>query len=262
MPVACAAPPPPPRRLDLPTVTRRDAALDLGLVVLVGLLIPFGFQLAASLLATEDGPLGALMPVVVIRKGFDALLAVMLVAYLVHRHRLAPTGFGLQLDRWGVQVLWTFPILVAIYLVLLVSLLVMGFLLVLFPQLQQDVVQRTEFIEAMPLNNLTQTLLLLVPVAIHEEVLFRGLLIPYLRRVGCAWWLAVLAPTAVFALLHFNQGWLAVLPIFGVGAVLGTFFVLSRSLTAVILAHFLFNLLQFQLARQLVPWLEELAEKV
>ncbi len=98
------------------------------------------------------------------------------------------------------------------------------------------------------------TVALLVPVAIHEETLFRGLLIPYLHRVGLGWPVAVLVSAAVFAALHITQGWLALPQIFAVGLILGGFFIWSRSLLAVMIAHFLFDLIQTELARFLLPW--------
>jgi hypothetical protein len=48
--------------------------------------------------------------------------------------------------------------------------------------------------------------------------------------------------------------------ILGVGAIFATAFVLSRSLLAVILAHFAFDFLQLQFAK-LLPWAEQLAEQ-
>ena len=130
-------------------------------------------------------------------------------------------------------------------------------LVMLRPELQGDLMRRREFMQQIPLQSLGQMVLLLIPVAIHEELLFRGLLIPYLRRVGCGWTGAILLSSALFASLHIAQGWLGIVQIFPVGLALAVFFVLTRSLTAVILAHFLFDLVQTQLARLLWPALEK-----
>jgi membrane protease YdiL (CAAX protease family) len=75
--------------------------------------------------------------------------------------------------------------------------------------------------------------------------------------VGCGWTGAILLSSALFASLHIAQGWLGIVQIFPVGLALAVFFVLTRSLTAVILAHFLFDLVQTQLARLLWPALEK-----
>lgn len=249
-----------PNPLALPTLARREAALDLGLVLLLTVAIPFGFEMAVAGFFSEGPRSGPFMPILIIRKWFDAVLALTLAAYFVYRHRLAPAAFGLQGERLAVQALWCFPTLAAVYAVFFASLVVIGLVVVMFPALQRDLAGRTEFLGLMPLHNLTYTALLLIPVAIHEELIFRGLLVPYLRRIGCRWPLAIFLSTTLFALLHLTQGWLGVVQVFGVGAVLGIMFVLTRSLTAVMLAHFLFDLIQFQIARLLFPWLEKMTQ--
>jgi membrane protease YdiL (CAAX protease family) len=112
-------------------------------------------------------------------------------------------------------------------------------------------------LELLPVHSLGLTIALMVPVAVHEELIFRGLLLPYLRRIGWPWWLAIAASSGTFAVLHVAQGWLAIIQVFGISVVLATFFVLSRSLLSVIAAHFLFDVLQTQLARVLLPHIEE-----
>ncbi|MCK4342704.1 MAG: CPBP family intramembrane metalloprotease [Phycisphaerae bacterium] len=247
-------------RLDLTTLSRRDAALDLALVLMVGLVAPWGYQLAVVLLIGLDSAGEPPAALLVIGKYFDALLVIALAGYFIYRQRLAAAAFGLQLNRLNHQVLWSAPTLAAMYAVMLPTVLAIAALVQLFPALEEDLENRREMMEFITKPALAELILLLIPVAIHEELLFRGLLIPYLRRAGCGWGLAIFISTAIFAVLHVTQGWLGVIQIFGVGAVLGVFFVLSRSLLAVIIAHFLFDLLQTQLARFLLPWLEDLAE--
>jgi membrane protease YdiL (CAAX protease family) len=64
----------------------------------------------------------------------------------------------------------------------------------------------------------------------------------------------------LFGALHFSQGWIGMLQIVGLAVVLGTCFVLTRSLLAVIVAHFVFDFVQLQLVRVLedLPGLEDL----
>ncbi len=260
-PVLYASAPAAPGPLDLSCLLRRNAALDLALLLVVALLIPFGFDLAAALSFPEAVDLSFSF-LVIVRKWFDALLLVALTAYFVYRQRVPAAAFGLQRDRLGVQALWALPTLLAIYVVFMVFMVVIGVVLMFYPELQKDLIRRVDFMEMLPLNDVTTAVLLLIPVAIHEELLFRGLLLPYLHRVGCSWGLAVFLSSAVFAALHLTQGWLGVLQVFGVGAVLGAFFVLTRSALAVMLAHFLFNFIQLQLARVLMPWLERFVHEV
>ena len=63
--------------------------------------------------------------------------------------------------------------------------------------------------------------------------------------------MAVLFCSAAFGALHYHQGWPGVILITGTGTVLAITFVLSRSLPAVILTHFIFDFVQFQFIRLL-----------
>ncbi len=247
-----------PLRLDLGDLTRRDAALDLTLILLVAIVIPFGLELAAAGMVDEQ-PTFDLGRLLIVRKWFDAALLVGLAGYLLLRHRLPPAGLGLRTDGIGQQSLWALATWLGVCVVFYGSVLVIAPLVLLHPSLEQDVLNRTRFLELLPIRTLRDTVLLLIPVAIHEELLFRGLFIPYLRRIGCSWTAAILIPTTIFALFHLTQGWLAVVQIFGVGAVLGVFFVLSRSVPAVVAAHFLFDFLQVQLAHWVLPRVQQLA---
>jgi len=246
------------RALELLSLSRGQAALDLSLTLLVALVVPFGLHLAVLLVADGD-PSGTLDWAAPVHKWLDALLLVGLAAYFVYRHNLPAAAFGMRADRPVRQALWAIPTLGAVYAAFITMMVVVGVLILLCPELQQDLEQRIRFMKLLPLEDWSFTVLLMVPVAIHEEMLFRGLLIPLLRRVGCGWIGAVLLSSAIFALLHVTQGWLGVIQIFGVGAALGLFFVLSRSLLAVMIAHLLFNLFQLQLMRLLFPWLENLS---
>ena len=247
------APPAPwaPRvpRLDLSSLTRRDAALDLALVLIVGLLVPVGFQIWAALNLASDATADFDFAPIVVNKWFEALSVTALAAYFIYRHNLPASAFGLQPARLGRQLLWSVPTLLSIYTIMIPFVIVTVFFVLTFPETQSDLQHRVDFIQALPIHNLLVTVLLLIPVAIHEELLFRGLLIPYFRRIGLGWVGAVAFSTLIFASLHLSQGWIGALQIIPIGAVLATFFIISRSLTAVIIAHFLFDLLQTQLAR-------------
>ena len=244
--------PPPPSPLELPGVTRRGAWLDLMLIILGALFVPFGFQIVAGFWTEDVQPGAGFIDLLTIQKWFDVLLAGGLLAYLLLRHRLAPACFGLRLDRPGGQMLWSLGGLVATYAWMFMTIIIVGMLVLLFPALEEDILTRTETFKLMPVEDLRRSVLLLIPVAIHEEILFRGLLLPYLRRMTGHWWSAIVLCSGVFAVLHFDQGCIGIMQVLGIGTILGIFFVLSRSLIAVIIAHFVFNLLQFQLIR-LIP---------
>ncbi len=247
LPLASAMLPPSP--LSLPSLMRREAALDLGLAVLVLLIVPFGLPLIVAQVTTQGTDLELDSAVLTMRKWFDALLAAGLTAYLILRHHVPAACFGLRRGRWGHQLGWAALGLASIYAYLLASALVILALLALFPPLEKEITQRLEVIKLMPVSSLWLTVLLLVPVAIHEELVFRALLVPYLRRLTGRWWIAILISSLVFGALHFTQGQLGALQVVGVGLVLAIIFVVSRSLLAVVVAHFVFDFMQFQLIR-------------
>jgi len=247
---------PPP--FDLSGLSRSAAALDLAMVVLVALLVPIGTEVAAGLFVASDA-LTEFNWAIVADKWLDAVLVVGVTGYLVYRHGLSPTAFGLQREHWLRQVFWAVPTLCGVYAAFFALFLLVLAIALVAPQIEHDLQRRTEFMEMLPLEDLSATVLLLIPVAIHEELLFRGLLIPYLHRLGCRWGTAIVLSAAIFGVLHLPQGWFGALQIFGVGIMLGLFFLISRSLLAVIIAHLLFNLVQFQVARYMLPWLEEVA---
>lgn len=245
-----------PSALRLREVAPRAAALDLALILLTALVVPHALDL---LIAVARGPsvdfeVGWL---VVAAKWFDALLVVGLAAYLILRTGVRPASLGLRFDRPLAQVGWGLLALLPIYAYMLASAVVVLAILLAIPGWQDDLRHRVEMTSAMPIENLGLTLMLLVPVAIHEEVLFRALLIPYLRRVFGSWWSAVLVSSVVFGVLHIHQGAIGCLQITGLAIVLAVLFIATRSVIVVIVAHYAFDLAQFQLIRLLGPVLEQ-----
>ncbi|MBU0638199.1 MAG: CPBP family intramembrane metalloprotease [Planctomycetes bacterium] len=252
-------PPPSSRKvtspLELPQLERRAAILDLSLVVLALLVGRYALTVAASFGADDFDLLGN-QPLLLAGKWLDAAVVAGLATYFLLRHHLPAASFGLRGRDLGQQALWGIGTLVSSYTYILVSLFVIVLVLAVVPGLQQDLAHRSRLIRSLPVDDAAWTVLLLVPVAIHEELLFRGLLVPYLRRVTGRWWLAIPISAVVFGSLHYTQGWLGAVQITGMGVVFGIMFVLSRSLLAVTFAHFAFDLLQFQLARLVKPLLE------
>ncbi|MCR5373939.1 MAG: CPBP family intramembrane metalloprotease [Lachnospiraceae bacterium] len=75
---------------------------------------------------------------------------------------------------------------------------------------------------------------------IHEEILFRGVILHYMRN-GCPFILANILQALLFGLLHMNivQGTYAFL----VGLLLGYIFKRSKNLTSTIIIHIIFNII-------------------
>jgi membrane protease YdiL (CAAX protease family) len=90
-------------------------------------------------------------------------------------------------------------------------------------------------------------LLVVLPlVAGFEELLFRGVLIgAFATGFGVSPWLLVALSSVAFALGHGAQGRVGIVVTGALGFVLGVAFVLTGSLVAVVVAHYLVNALEF-----------------
>lgn len=256
---AVGAPEPPGSPLELRALTLGQARLDLLLVLVVGVLGP-NLPLVVHGWFGVEGQETVPPALVVASKWGEMLAAVGVLVYLLASHRLRPAAFGLRYERPASQFGWAALTLLAMYGYLFASVLVVQ-VLVHFGviSLDEQIAQRVEFARKLPMSGST-TLVLLMAVAIHEEVLFRGLLLTYLRRVTGRWSVAVLGVSLIFAALHIQQGTLAVLQVFGLSIVLCMMFAASRSLPALMVAHFVFDLVQFQLIH-LLPKLQHLLEQ-
>ncbi len=257
--IADRPPPSAERPLDLSGLTVAQAWLDLLLVFAVGVLGPNLPLIVHGWFGIEGD---AVMPtaLIVAAKWGEMIAAVTLLAYLLASRRLRPAVFGLSGKRPVAQLGWSLLTVLAVYGYLMLSVLVIQTLVQLgLISLDQQIAQRVEFAEKLPVGGWT-TVVLLVAVAIHEEVLFRGLLLTYLRRVSGSWSIAVVGVSAIFAVLHIQQGTLAVVQVFGLSVVLCLMFIASRSLPALIAAHFVFDLIQFQLIH-LLPQMQRVLEQ-
>lgn len=85
----------------------------------------------------------------------------------------------------------------------------------------------------------------MLTVAFYEEAIFRGFLLPRLRRVFSSWPVAILLSSAIFAMLHLgDQNHLAATVLFFVASVWAITTILCRSIWPAVLSHFLFNMVQ------------------
>lgn len=239
--------------LHLHEVTPRQAGWDAALVIFTAIVAHY----APALLISERAEGAALQLDLrfVAIKWCEAALVVGLALYFICRNGIRLASLGLRPDRIGRQLSWSIGGFFATYLCVLAT----GYLFILvyrfLPNPEADLRQRLEFFSAMPVNDLLTTVLLLAGVAVHEELLFRGLILTLLRRTCGTWWPAVLINSAIFGALHFQQGAFGMLQAGCLGVVFSLLFIGSRSLPAVMLTHFLFDFVQFQLARQWLPWL-------
>jgi len=237
-------------------IRRTDAALDTALILLVAIVSRY----LPALLAPIDVDAAAVDPTtLIVSKWSEALLVTGLAGYLVLRHRIKWAAFGLHRRDPARQLAWAAMTFMASYAAIAITAVVF-FALINPANAESEMAQRLEFFdENLPLSSFGSIVVLLTAVAVHEELLFRGLLLPYLRRVTGHWWPGVLIVSLIFGSLHFPQGWMAVAQISLLSVVLSVMFIASRSLLAVMAAHFLFDLCQLQIIRLLPDMLKSAA---
>lgn len=248
--------------LHLPNLDRRAAYLDLGLLLMVALVYPLANMVVAALGQEGIIPDGDVAGLFIAQMWLQFILYAGLAAYLLLRHRLNPASFGLGPMAWDRLLSWSAAGLIAAFVVVATVGIVTFQLADWFGWVDtaEEVAQRTNFGKLLP-NTLLGAAALMIPVAASEELLFRGLLLPYLRRVTGRWWTAIVISSLVFGALHFTQGLLALIPIACLGVLLAVVFILTRSLWPVVIVHFAFNMIQFSLIRWALPKLQEIAEQ-
>lgn len=241
------------RPLELP-LDRRAAGLDTALVLMVAIVIPYLPALVLSLRPLDE-PLEPLGWNAVFGKWIEFTITAVLAAYFVLRNRVPPAAFGIHRRNLAFQLFGAPPlILIASYAVIISTAVLVSWFWMSSGQMEREVSERMEFAEALPVHRPDIAIPLMIAVALHEELLFRGMLIPYLRRLTGSWGWAIAGSSLLFAVMHFEQGGMAVVQIAFLALVLAAGFVLTRSLLAVVVTHLAFNLLQLQIMR----WLPEL----
>lgn len=83
-----------------------------------------------------------------------------------------------------------------------------------------------------------------VTAPIFEELLFRGMILPLVARTS-GWLPAILTVSATFALFHLPTS--ALLPLFVLAVFLSLAYIYTRSLSAAMILHALFNLVNITL---------------
>lgn len=91
--------------------------------------------------------------------------------------------------------------------------------------------------EAIPKLSLYQAFAFATLVGTYEEVVFRGFVLPRMRRLVGSWTGAVLLTSIIFALLHMYQGPMGMVMVLMLSIVLGIVFVWRQSLLPVVVAH-------------------------
>ncbi|MBL8880490.1 MAG: CPBP family intramembrane metalloprotease [Phycisphaerales bacterium] len=228
--------------------TRGEAAVSLLIVIIAGIVATTVGQILMMVFlppVTGDAMGWRLVGL----KAVDSALACLALSLVMRRHRVSAEAFGIHAKRLATQFGLGLLTLTANYAYMIATIPLFFLFMYFFPQLMEDLRDRAEFGSLLPLDNLLLTVILLTFVVIHEELIFRGLMLPLLRRFFGSWWLAVAISSLIFGGLHIAQGVTGVIQVTGLGVVFSIAFLKSRSLLAVMVAHFAFNFLQFQLMR-------------
>lgn len=247
------------------TITLPMALLDLGLILLVLVVLP---DLSTELWAPDlSGDEPVALTGLAIAKWLQAGLAALVTLWLLRRRGLTRRAFGLTFNGARATLLWGCGALIGLYTALLGSALLLLMVFVAVAPEQQDAMaadsqQRADLFGSLDLGDPLLTAILLVAVALHEELIFRALILPYLQRITYFWWVSIPLGAMLFGAMHGAQGVLGIFQASLLGLVLGTIFVLSRSIWPVILAHFAFDWLQFALIRSVLPLLEQMQQQM
>ncbi len=253
--------------LKLEWVSRPAAVVALLAAVLLLVALPFWPLLFAALSLTPEGAqpgedlefdVSLLLVDKVIWLGWSAVVIVVLASVL----RLPRAAIGFKPLRsasdYGWELLYAIGGLIACYVTLaLTLLLIIPIFLFWEGGATEDVRQRVDLFESLPLGDWSFVFVFLPLVAIHEELVFRSVLLPLARRAVGSWTGAIIIGAVLFGALHVSQGLLGMLTTTLLGVTFGVVFVYTRSVWNVMLSHFLFNFLQFQFINRVLPELAE-----
>jgi membrane protease YdiL (CAAX protease family) len=178
-----------------------------------------------------------------------ALGVCLLVALLLWRDGQGPAQLGLGRAGLGRELLIGIPVLFGAYAVHLAASLPLAALAALLNLAGKEALARKEVATGLVEMGLGVPAFAaaMVLVAGFEELTFRGFLVPRLRVVLGHWYAAVLVSAVLFGLGHFYEGTLAVIQTAVLGAYFGFVFIARFRLPSVMLAHAVFNTINFTL---------------
>ncbi len=177
-------------------------------------------------------------------------LALTMVWFILHKDRHSFKSLGLHFKNGWQEVVIAGLVLIGIYV--LQGVIVLG-IEKIHPEWMGPLVKRRgEMIGKFPLLSPRELLVFTLFVGFYEELLFRGFLISRLKIAMKSVWPAVIISSAIFAVVHSYQDWLAMIQIFIIALVLGGLFVLRGSLVSPILVHAGFDFISLMTAFYLV----------
>ncbi len=229
-----------------------DVVLILFLAFVCDLLIGFvgGFIVASMYDLPLDGLLDLpphirkemLFPLLALR----ATTTVGLVVAFLWSHGQSPRAIGLRAPGLALDNILGVALTVVIYGLILATL---GLLAVVWPDVIKQMQENAAgLLEMIPNATPLVFLLMAMTIGVYEEVLFRGFIMPRLRRATGSWIAAVILSSAVFTALHAMEQTPAALIIVGILSVSFSLVTIwRRSIVPAIIAHALFDFSQFLL---------------
>lgn len=225
--------------LELP---RWKAVVDM--VIFVALLVAADMTVGTILLIRDSAQADirtAVVPAIVSR----TLVTIALVIYLTKRHRLKAASVGFARDGAWLDILLGFALLPASFAcfwgVVAVAMLVDS------EWTLTRMMENTEQLQGLvPQMSPLASYLVALIIGLHEELVFRGFLMPRLRRFSGSWTIAVVLTTGGFAALHaIDQVWLVLVPITLLSLLFSITTILRRSIVPAIVGHTLFDFAMF-----------------
>lgn len=219
--------------LDLP-MRPGTAALDMAIVL--GVLLMTMILPSVALMVVDPTGTLARSPEIGIAITATFGVAVGALAIILHRWRGLPfAAMGIRSESVNLDLLIGFGTFVAC----LVTRMAIGIVLA---TLSEDVLKSMEetgerLQMAFPKMPIGRAFAIATLVGIYEETVFRGFVLPRMKRLVGSWWLAILVSSVIFALLHAYQGPAGMAMVFMLAIVLGIVFVWRQSLLPCIVAH-------------------------
>ncbi len=243
-----------PHAFLLLNITRRVALADIGALIVLILVAELAAELVAgSLIGILIGtPAGApdvdeetfariaRMPVL----SFRALGSIIVVWAIVTYRRQRAASVGVGRSGFIVNGLLGIAAMAVSYGLIMVWQFLVWYN---WPDLLQQMIENADRILVLipKMHPLTFGAVALV-IGLYEELVFRGFLMPRLRRITGSWTAAVIFSTALFTALHwFDQTAAALVPIAILSLVFSVVTIWRRSIVPAIIGHFLFDWSQF-----------------
>lgn len=247
-------PPPPVPPFHLSGLSRREVMLDLVIFICLFAAIALGgevimatyFHNQLDLLHSDEEKLSsavskaALFPAILWRTA----VAIVAIVAITHKRGLSMPSIGLSFRQIWLNILLGLGLFVMIFVAVIVFALLIN---VFFPRLNEEFEENAQLImNAVPRASTAGFVLISIAIGIYEELIFRGFLMPRLRRATGSWIVAVLITTVVFAILHLqDQAPAALLAITALSLAFSAITILRHSIIPAIIAHALFDLYMF-----------------